>query len=303
MWGEAEIARAAEQACRLEVEAEKPGNVTPSHAFPEMAAGDFMASAAAIGPVLGGAGRSRLGETILRSVEATRRATPANTNLGTILLLTPLARAAALARAPGREALRGSLDGVLADLDVADADFAFRAIRLARPGGMGRVEDEDVAGPPRVTLLEAMRLAAGRDAVAREYVSVFEITFETSLGLLDTALAAGQDLRAAAVELALELLGRVPDTLIERKFGRVAAGQASARAAAVLEAGPGGSRERTHATERFDAWLRDPARRWNPGTTADLVAAALFVWLLTAAADEAGVTGQGALDAVSTARR
>jgi triphosphoribosyl-dephospho-CoA synthase len=291
MWVEAEIARAAREACRLEVEAEKAGNVTPVAAFPEMTFEDFLASAGAVGPVIGGAGRRRVGETILFAVEATRAVTRANTNLGTILLLSPLARAAALAgparagsdeRFGGRRAaLQESLSGVLAELDVADAELTFRAIRLAGPGGMGSVEAQDVAGSPTVTLLEAMGLAAGRDAVAREYVTGFELTFRTSLGLLEAALAAGLDPRAAAAELALELLRRVPDTLIERKFGEAPAADASARAAAVLAAGPRGSSERERAARRFDAWLRDPARGWNPGTTADLVAAALFVWLLT----------------------
>jgi triphosphoribosyl-dephospho-CoA synthase len=165
VWDEAEIGRAAVEACRREVEAEKPGNVTPAHAFPEMTADDFLASAAAIGPVLGQAGRRPVGETILLAVEATRRAAPANTNLGTILLLAPLARAAALTSPPAdgqrdhptvesrREALRASLAGVLSDLDVTDAELAFRAIRLAGPGGMGRVESEDVSVAPTVTLL------------------------------------------------------------------------------------------------------------------------------------------------------
>lgn len=295
MWAEAEIARAAELACWLEVEAEKPGNVTRAHAFPEMSHRDFVAGAAAVAPVLGEAGRRPVGETILRAVRAARAVTSANTNLGTILLLAPLARAAALANggtprevvgaeAPAERtlALRQALAGVLAGLGVADAELAFEAIRLAAPGGMGRVASQDLSRRPTVTLLEAMRIAAPRDAVAHEYATGFSITFGTALGLLEAAFAASRDSRAAAVELALELQARAPDTLIARKVGAAAAAAASARARAVLTAGPRGSAARQRETSSFDAWLRDPARRWNPGTTADLVAAALFVRLLVA---------------------
>ena len=169
---------------------------------------------------------------------------------------------------------------------MTDAELAFRAIRLARPAGMGRVEGQDVSGVPTVTLLEAMRLAVESDAVAREYVSVFELTFGTSLPILDLAEAEGLEPRAAAVELALELHALGCDSHIRRKFGNEAATEASARARDVLAAGPRGSAERARATERFDVWLRDPARRWNPGTTADLVATGLFVWLLTSASGE-----------------
>jgi triphosphoribosyl-dephospho-CoA synthase len=127
-----------------------------------------------------------------------------------------------------------------------------------------------------------MRLAAERDSVAREYVTDFETTFTTGLPLLRQAVVAELPLPAAAVELYLELLRRTPDSLIERKFGRDAATEVSLRAGDALESGARGSDARGRALQELDAWLRDESRGWNPGTTADLVAAVLFVWLLTA---------------------
>jgi triphosphoribosyl-dephospho-CoA synthase len=53
----------------------------------------------------------------------------------------------------------------------------------------------------------------------------------------------------------------------------------SARAEAVLATGKPGSEERGAASAAFDAFLRGPGNRLNPGTTADLVAAASFVAL------------------------
>ena len=71
-------------------------------------------------------------------------------------------------------------DGVRAVLDattVDDARNVYEAIRLANPGGLGHAESQDVADEPTVSLVEAMRLAAHRDAIAREYATGFDTTF------------------------------------------------------------------------------------------------------------------------------
>ena len=88
------MAAAAQLACLLEASAPKPGNVSPGRHFHDTRYEDFLASACAVGPALGGAGARPLGETILAAVRATRQWTRSNTNLGIILLLAPLARAA-----------------------------------------------------------------------------------------------------------------------------------------------------------------------------------------------------------------
>src|SRR6059036_4154925 len=90
----AEVAAAAQLACLLEVSAPKPGNVSPFVAFRDVTYADFLASAVAIGPAFAAAGDRPLGATIRAAVEATARWAPSNTNLGLILLIAPLARAA-----------------------------------------------------------------------------------------------------------------------------------------------------------------------------------------------------------------
>src|SRR3954454_25375863 len=88
------VAGAAQLACVLEVSAEKPGNITPSHDFHDTSYEDMLRSAIAVGPELGRAGERGLGQTVLAAVEASRRVAGANTNLGIALLLAPLAKAA-----------------------------------------------------------------------------------------------------------------------------------------------------------------------------------------------------------------
>jgi triphosphoribosyl-dephospho-CoA synthase len=261
------VAGAAQLACVLEVSAEKPGNITPSHDFHDTSYEDMLRSAIAVGPELARVGERGVGETVRAVVEATRRVTPANTNLGIALLLTPLANIA-LDGGP----LRARLGATLRSLDVADARAAYAAIRLSGAGGLHERVEHDVRSEPTVGLREAMASAAQRDSVASEYVTDFALTFETGLPALAKALGDGLPVRDAIVELHLRLLAHTPDTLIARKAGPDAAEQVSAGAREVL----GGRR----TLQSFDASLREPGNALNPGTTADLVTATLFVALV-----------------------
>ena len=274
--GAHEIAAFAQEACVVEVSARKPGNVSPERDFEDTAYEDFLLSAVAIGPALGRAAETGVGEAVLAAVEATRRCVQANTNLGIVLLLAPLACAAG--REPGP--VRAALSRVLSSLSAADTRAAYAAIRLANPGGLGRVPTHDVRDETTATLGEVMALAAERDTIAREYVTDYDVTFRLAVPAIREARARGGSRRTAAAEAYLRVLSEVPDTLIARKEGAATARAVSARAAEVLRAGPAGSAARARAEEAFDGELRERGNRLNPGTSADLVAAALFVALV-----------------------
>jgi len=272
----AEVAAAGQLACLLEVSAPKPGNVSPGRHFHDTRYEDFLASAVAIGPALAAAGENPLGTTIRRAVEATLRWTRSNTNLGIVLLLAPLARAALREGASLRERLRT----VLAETTVTDAGEVYAAIRRARPGGLGEAKAEDVAGAPTVSLRDAMSLAAERDAIAREYVTDFALTFETGVPAVLAARREGLAWSDTVVEAYLALLDATPDTHIARKLGAAEAAAISLQAREVRAAGGTRSPEGRRALGVLDAELRDPRNRRNPGTTADLTCAALFVVIL-----------------------
>lgn len=273
-----EIAASAQLACLLEVSAPKPGNVTPGAAFRDTRYEHFLASAAAIAPAFLDAGTQPLGATILRAIQDTRRWTSANTNLGIVLLLAPLARAASSSHP---ESLRDRVRNVLASTTVADADAVYRAIRLARPGGLGDASAQDIESSPTVTLTEAMELAAHRDDVAREYATAYARTFTVGTPALEGARAAGLEWADAIVESYLALLADSPDTLIVRKLGPAAAGEVQSRAIEVRAAGGMRTDAGRRAVAAFDLALRNTENSRNPGTTADITAAAVFVVLLT----------------------
>lgn len=289
------IASAAQLACLLEASAAKPGNVSPGRSFPDLFYEDFLASAAAIGPAMSGAGSLRVGEMVRAAVVATGAWTRSNSNLGIVLLFAPLAQAAASvfgqpaadddARhpafrvAPAR--LRRELSRVLAATSLEDSRDVYAAIRAAAPGGLGTVDAEDVAGQPSLRLLEVMRLAAERDDIAREYVTDYERTFDRAVPALESGRAGGLSWNDAVVDTFLTLLAARCDTHIVRRAGRALAEETSALAAAALEAGGVRTASGRHTIQEMDRALRRDGHAANPGTTADLTAAALFVLLLS----------------------
>ena len=301
----AEVSTAAQLACLLEASAPKPGNVSPGRHFADARYEDFLASAAAIGGPLSGADIRPVGATVRLAVEATARWTRSNTNLGLVLLLAPLARAALLelpvdepagpppapgieevvpvpAAAPVRVSteLRAAVRRVLEATTVSDAREVYAAIRHAGPGGLGRTDVQDVSDEPTMTLLEVMRLAAQRDGIAREYDTMFEVTFETGAPALGRARHDGLSWDEAVVETGLTLLALAPDTHIARRGGVALAGDVSRRARAALAAGGVRSVAGRQAIDEMDRELRGVSHTANPGTTADLTAAAIFVELL-----------------------
>jgi triphosphoribosyl-dephospho-CoA synthase len=175
---------------------------------------------------------------------------------------------------------RQAVRDVLEDTTVDDARDAYAAIRLAGPGGLGQAHDQDVADEPTVTLLQAMQLAAERDDIAREYATAFETTFEVAVPALRGARAEGLSWDDAVVETFLTVLAARPDTHVHRRGGAEIAADVSRRARAVMAAGGVRSSEGRRALDEMDAALRDARHTANPGTTADLTAAAIFVELL-----------------------
>jgi triphosphoribosyl-dephospho-CoA synthase len=266
----ATIGSLAQIACTWEVRARKAGNVCPGREFPDLTVNDFLVSAAAIAPVLEQAPQQPLGITILRCIEATRNVVATNTNLGIVLLLAPLASVPL-----GQPLLEGVRD-VLARTTVEDSRNAFAAIRLANPGGLGKVQDQDISTEPTLPLREVMALARDRDAVADQYAGDFEWLHDVGCEFLD-CFHVLRNIEQSIVRMHLLILARRVDSLIQRKLGEREAMHVRDTAAAVearLYTAPG-----RKAYRDLDSWLRADNHVRNPGTTADLITAALFIAL------------------------
>jgi triphosphoribosyl-dephospho-CoA synthase len=265
-------------ACLAELEALKPGNVhvhAPGHG---MTVDDFIKSAYAAAPAIA-APELSLGRRIYEAAHATREAVGQNTNLGIILLAAPLAQAALNGAA--REALRAGLRKVLAGLDVSDANWAFRAIVLASPGGLGGADRYDVRGEASATLLEAMREASGRDRIARAYVTDYEDIFALGLPWLDQARRRWSDPRLAPAYLYMSLLAQIPDTHIARKFGATQAESVCETARMFTDLFDDAEQLDDISPELLDLDSAFKSEGLNPGTTADLTVATLFAEALS----------------------
>lgn len=271
---------AIRQACVWEVTAAKPGNVHPGAAFADCSYDDFCRGAEAIAPILGRPGRpfvpGWLGTRVSAAVSATRRVTAANVNLGIILLLAPLAAADDA----------DDVAAVLASLTPEDGRQVFQAIRRARPGGLGAAPPgqadagSPVTGP--LDLVAAMGAVRMRDRIARQYADNFTDFFVNVVPVVARQLERAGEIAPAIVRAQLQLLAAEPDSLIARKCTPEVARQASRRAAACLaaiDAASGDARRQAVALAELDRWFRQDGHRRNPGTTADLIAAALY-WLI-----------------------
>lgn len=269
------IGAAATLACLYEATARKPGNVYPGADFDETTSyAAFVKSAVVIGPIIEKTPRYGVGQTVLDAVQATRKAVGTNTNLGTLLLIAPLAAV------PRESKLTDGIGAVLDALTPDDTRFVYEAIRLANAGGLGREDVADIrhAPPPNLTLKDAMGLAAERDLVAKQYVSNYDDVLFVA-GAIQVGLTLNGTLESSIIQAFLVQLQQKPDSLIQRKLGEFTAKEASFRAEGVLMSGGPTKGISQGAIDDFDRWLRADGHRRNPGTTADLIAAALFVLL------------------------
>jgi triphosphoribosyl-dephospho-CoA synthase len=257
------------RACRAELEALKPGNVHIHADGHGMTVRDFLVSAeAAAGPLC--TSEASVGIRIRAAIEASWATVPLNTNLGIVLLAAPLL----YATQRGSGGLRHRLEAVLSALTVADATDAFAAIRRANPGGLGRVDTQDVKTAPTVTLLEAMRLAADRDLIARQYATGYADVFEIGIARIEASRQAGGSLSWTATLVFLDFLRRFPDSHIARKFGAEAAEQVRMEAAVIYQTMPSEPMAAFPSLSTFDRALKE--RGLNPGTAADLTVASLL---------------------------
>lgn len=259
--------------CVLEATARKAGNVHPGARFEHLTYEDFLRSAAAIAPVLAECDEDTVGVSILDAVKATRDVCEHNTNLGIVLLLAPLIAV------PNKQSIREGLPHVLRNMSVRDSHFIYEAIRLAAPRGIGASDQEDVSRAPSLPVLEVMRLAKHRDAIAAQYVNGYQLVQDVGLAVLRKYRDFARHWERAIVHCQLALMAHQPDTDIARKCGAATAKESSKQAKAILDAGWPETAESQSLFQDFDTWLRADGSQRNPGTTADLVTACIFIAL------------------------
>lgn len=277
------LADQIEIACLLEATAPKLGNVHPGAPFHDATYDDFVTAARLVATPLSQAAEIGIGRAIHEAVRQTREAVGTNVNLGIVLLLAPLAAV------PKGLDLASGVQHVLANTTVSDAEQVYAAIRLAKPGGLGDAQSQDVHAAPTITLTAAMTLAADWDMIAEQYATGFRYVIEDCVSWLvrglELATASGKpgldSVLMAICFLQRAVLSSRVDSLIVRKCGPVAGEEVRERfrqCCPDLEGGPFGVEAALPPDlKSLDEWLRTEGHRRNPGSTADLIAAAIFV--------------------------
>lgn len=263
-----------------EVNALKPGNVNRYADGHGMTCDDFIRSAQLVTPLLCNPDLT-LGQRIQEGVRITKIEIGCNTNLGMLLLFTPLIMSAQAIRPFKFAALQDALSDTLRTIKPEESALVFQAISEASPGGLGQSKKYDVNLRPECTLIEAMAVAQNRDLIAKQYVTGFADVFLTGYPCIKEFTRRWNSVEWATVGCYLTFLGTFIDTHIARKYGLEVAAKIKARATKVAEQfnkndNPGDTKR---LLLEFDKELKNSDI--NPGTTADLTAASLLIYELS----------------------
>jgi len=302
------IAKCLELAILFEVSADKPGNVNLITGFEGTHYEHFLASAIATAPFfevaaekgvavsqeeirIADIGLGRIIRDCVKSVNVWQKG--GNTLLGTVILLSPIAAAAGMTSIMRENIfeineLRKNLQDVIESTTSEDAVNVYEAIKIANPSGLNKAPELDVNNPnsvsrileENISLYEVFKIAAEYDNVCSEWVNNYPITFNIAYPYLAEQINKNESLNAAIIRTFLKVLSEFPDSFIARKVGVDKAKQVSVKAREILELEQHDVLAAKEMLKKFDLELRQSDSLLNPGTTADIIAAALGLLVL-----------------------
>ncbi len=302
------ISKCLELAILLEVSADKPGNVNFVVGFEGTRCEHFLASAVAAAPsfeeaanrgiavsnnklCISDVGMGQIIKKCVADINAWQKG--GNTLLGTVMLFVPIAVAAGMTPTKGTfdfeiPRLRENIKLAVESTTPEDAVHLYEAIDIAKPSGLNGAPDLDVNDPnskerllnENVSLYQVFKIAAGYDDVCSEWVNNYPITFNLAYPYLVEQLKS-RDLNTAIIHTFLKVLSEHPDTFIARKVGFEKTREISLDAEKVLELGGVETSKGRKSILKFDRKLRESGNHFNPGTTADITAAALALYTLS----------------------
>jgi triphosphoribosyl-dephospho-CoA synthase len=303
------VGKCASLAALLEVSAyPKPGNVHRLRDFPDTKYEHFLAGSVSLGSRMReiaekgdriGHGSRKwselgVGEIILASVKDMMDwQSGGNIHLGIILLLSPLAAAAGSVLKDSivnLDDLRSSLDEVISGATPLDSVNIYRAIDEAMSmenlGAVDHLDVKDSSSLDRIldeglTPRDIFMECQARDAICSEWGTRFNVTFTAGYPFLRKRLDEGARINDATIDTFLKILSEHPDSLIQRKSGKKEAISVSEKAKEIIQAGGTSTEAGMKMTQKLDDELSSENGSLNPGTTADLTAASLFLLLLT----------------------
>jgi triphosphoribosyl-dephospho-CoA synthase len=289
------VASTAQIASVLEVSGHpKPGNVHRTQDFADMVFEDFLISGIVIGKTMKKAAENgiknkhelskiQLGELIKEAVLETNKWVENNTNLGIIMLLTPICAAAGISQEFGD--IRDNLHQIMLATTPFDAVNLYDAINIADAGGMGERDDLDVGSEKAreelmekgINMFQVLEISSPWDALSYELTHKMPVSFKLGYPSYKK-IKKNHGINQATVQTFLTILSHEPDTLISRKYDVSIAQRVKDEAKTILDAGGILTEEGQVQLKKFDQYLMN--KKYNPGTTADLTASSLMLALL-----------------------
>ena len=226
--------------------------------------------------------KAELGRYIFQAVDETNRWIETNTNLGIMMMCIPIAAAASIS--DSFDEIQENVGRLMDATTVEDAVNLYDAINVADAGGMGDQDEFDVMSEKakdelranNQTMFDVLEISAGWDRLANELTNKMPVCFEIGYPCFSNFWKTSDDvdvINKATVLTFMTILSQIPDTLISRKYGNEVAEDVSKKASEILE-----FKDDDSFVEKlleFDDYLYD--NKLNPGTTADLTAASIFL--------------------------
>lgn len=292
------VSKIAQIASVLEVSGHpKPGNVHRTQDFDDMVFEDFLISGILIGSTMKKSAerglkykdkptllhRIKLGELIREAVQETDKWIANNTNLGIVMLLTPLSAAAGMSTE--FEELQDNVDRIMKATTPEDAVDLYDAINIADAGGMGKREDLDVGSEKAkevllemsINMFHVLDISSKWDLLSYELTNRMPVIFKVGFPVFKQ-VKKDYGINKATVQTFLTILSEYPDTLISRKYDEEAAKKVSNDAKVILEEGGALTDNGSSMLKEFDKKLLK--NKLNPGTTADLTASSIMAVFL-----------------------
>lgn len=290
---------AAELACLIESYVKKPGNVYPGGDLDELKYEYFVKAARAIRtPVRKVAERGfraakddleldeiGIGKYMLEAAERSWKIGRVNINLGVIMLFMPLSAALGYSYGSGENIVR-SAKVVISAGTVEDSVNLFKAVRRMRPslkkpkGEMSRYdvfnrESEKWLRKEGIMLPTLLRMCEG-DEIMDELRDGFPMTRWASRNI--TRRMRDGSWEDAIQHTYIRILQMKNDSHVEKTHDRKTASWVRMRAMK-FKGMRVGSRRWRRSIEEFDRLLRK--KKINPGSSADIIAAGIFLHLLS----------------------
>jgi len=150
----------------------------------------------------------------------------------------------------------------------ADSTNLYSAIDTSQAGGLNRLIRK------KTSFAELMEASAEKDRISEELSTGMPITFRCALPCIEACLkkTPPSNMREAITKTYLYTLSKYPDTFITKKTDIKKACAVSKKAGDVLAG--------KLSPAEFDRFLRSSGNLLNPGTTADIISTATFLYLL-----------------------